>query len=1362
MRGLFSIALLLFLALFAPALYASGFSDVEKIPHSYGFVWQPVWILNPDGATVWTDSLGIGAANRTDIKVLEAMSDEEKKAFSKSLEHFKQSDSYLELSKQRAREARIWRLLRFVPLQFNWFAFGVVSAAKDGEAIKYGLMALSETATGVNDAVQVLDEKVDELNVAGAGSPNYTGSAQGVYNGFAEALKAIRENKTAGDGLGNKYSKAYFIAYRISEETKKNGNPNLYAGNLADALEVLSASDSSLFSEIVKSRRNSVEALGQMEDEYERLEALCLGRTASANAELSRIRGDGYSSIDENLVLEYYEGNFRWDGASTPANSLKKASLLLSNRGFEKGAEQLVADARESVKRKEDGYLALGIERASECVGKTREAESEIENADELVSGLKNRAEELSSNAGGKARGAIDAFSPSSEEDKALYESAVDKYGKAENKVKIAGTANSGNALRSYSDAIALYGEAASMLSAPKVYLENERGRAKEALDGLKETIKKAEADGIDASPEKEFVESSGKFLDVAKREMLESIIISCTEYAYDIERRAQNKYSGLEKLRDEISGSLGPQDGQVKELTDDYGIFNGYEAAFTRNGTIAPDLALGNYKMLETFYERFTEKISQYKAMTLQKNLEANSEARVIFEGPQFLDQPGAVTVEVVLKNGLGIGYSGPIAAEVDLPIAVRASEIAEKSPEIGNIAYANEKLLVLFNRVEPNAQYRVVFKANKTIAETKSNSHEDVLMGQAALTRTWQVRFSSKADALVQAKTSLPAWPVRATAWIGKGSADVEISAAGENGTDVIVKGDAAKGDNVLTAEFLFDNPITVAKREGNYTQPEGGINYIVDVSSLFEVNDARVYVMEPALGEGDVAVRGIGGWEARDLKIERGEVGGQMSWVINRLSPGSKALFLVTITVKDEITYAKRLYNETALLAKNMSYAWADDILANADSMIKSGSYKRAIAILEEARDKIEKEIIAGTGNKAILETEIQTLEGRILEFNSTLDKMRLNGYDVRGDSDALDEASVSYEKAKKLLQDGRYEEALGETEKAMKNVDSLLGYGQIFDKRDNVSSRLGLTKKNTLLLSTLVDTSDVLFELSNAESSLENAESYLNAEDYANAVVLLEDADARTTNASLGLERKTASEFVAAKKKLADYEEIDRSARSDLAALVKAFGITETRVSKTGVPEPSISIASAKGKLDGTMKHVESLANSMGMGAGPEFLLKNAMDSKVVLDEIDEMEGLRIAISMELAAIRDRADRGETNGEMAVNQLEERMKGETTVKEEVKTLRTYLADSSKAISEGRYGDSIVLSTYAQKRAAYLLKTPIKEGGGDSTALIVGAISVLLLIALVGIFLLRGKKRVPPEPRAVQRIEKAEKKR
>ncbi|MFH0818254.1 MAG: hypothetical protein V1909_06515, partial [Candidatus Micrarchaeota archaeon] len=506
-KTLISLALFSLLLLFSPLLCASGFANAEKIPYYYSYSWSR-WALNPASPEGVTQVLGISGANSTNKKVLEALNQSEKKYFEKSLMYFKESDAELNASRGRLERASLFRLFRD-PLATTWWAeFWMLEFVDENNAIDHALNALSKAANGVNEAVIVIDEDMDKLEQAGAGYKNYTGKASGAYAELAEAMKAMDEGSTEGSGFGNKYAKSLLITSEISAEVSK-GSVTLPYGNLADAIELLSGSESSVFFGISKAHRDSIEALAFMEEEYGQFMQLCDSRKKSVGEEMSRMAADGYGQISEELVLQFYEGNSSWGKASTPAQYLSQTDLLLNGRSFSGGAEKAFGEAKGIVRKKSDGYLALGIEKAGECVGKTREAETKINEAGELVAVLKQHAEGLVLEKERTAKGAIDGFSPKTPEEQVLYDEALAKYGLAERNIELAKTAKSGDALEQYSASLALYKEVFSMLSGPKVYAENMTGKAKDAIESLRESIKKANTDGIDAPAENEYADSA-------------------------------------------------------------------------------------------------------------------------------------------------------------------------------------------------------------------------------------------------------------------------------------------------------------------------------------------------------------------------------------------------------------------------------------------------------------------------------------------------------------------------------------------------------------------------------------------------------------------------------------------------------------------------------------------------------------------------------------------------------------------------------------------------------------------------------------------------------------------------------------
>ncbi|MFH1471054.1 MAG: hypothetical protein ABIF01_04860 [Candidatus Micrarchaeota archaeon] len=1359
------LAFVILLGILFPFAHPANFSRIDRIPQSYDYAFDYSWYLNPGSASQWTEELGISSAKETNARTLIELSADEKKAFRRSLEYFNKSDADMMRAKEllgaasmfrRLREMASWNVL--VPSAppvglSNVLAYGVLETDMNVRALRLALFALAETGTGINEAMLAFEKDFDELERAGAGHPNYTGSASGTYNGLAEEYAEIVGGDQKGDGFGGGYVKALRMTDDIAQNIQTSGKLTLANGNLADAVWTLIGSEDSVFARIIDARRETVGSIESMREEYGQVHRLCEGKVNSAGAEVSRMKKDDYEVIDSVLVLKFYGGSFNWGGAgNTPAEATLKAGLLASNRGFGRGAKQALEDAENTVSGRGHGYLAVGIEKAGECIRKTREAETIIDEADALVASLNKRAAELSLEKRDAAERAIELFSQKSTSEKTLYDSAKAKLEKARLKEDAARGASSGKALLYYSEAVSLLSDIPPMLSEASVYLENKRGEAEKAIEELKEAISKAERDGIDVSGDADYADTAEVLLKGAKQDGLDAIISTCKERIGEIEQRAGAKYSRLDSLRGEIMNALGPDVASIRELRDDFETFEEYEAQFVQKDTVSPALALGSYKKLELFYERFSEKISQYKALLLQKSFESNSDARLIFEGPQALDKPGATTVEVTLRNPLAIGYSGPVAVEVPLAIPVRSQEITERPPEVENVAYADGVLLVLLKKADPNAQYRMVFKTNLTIAETKSNINEDALVGQNVLLRHWTVKFVSKTGAPIQAETILPIRPDMYSATINGRDAGVEIRPIAGGKVSAVVMGEAEAGDNAVFAEFTFEHAVEVRKSSENATPPERGFSYLVEVESPFHLKDVRVYVFEPALTDGDASIVGIGNWEPKSMRMEKSGSGGQISWVIEELPAGSKALFEVSVVVSDEAAFARRLYNDTETISMNYSLGWLIGELARADEFMKVGNFKKAISTLEEARSRLENELEQEGSSKAAFDIASKVIEGKIDGLNKTLALMGASGYDVLGEQERISDALERYDMARILGGRGDYEGALESADGSLALLVDF-DYGPIFERRDNVSAEIGRAKKSALVMRSLTDTQDIISGIEAYEKTLNDAESLLRGVDYDGAIVLLDSAQEGAKNASFELEAAADSLISEFSKNATLFLGSSNAIGEQLKDLERATKFTESRVSKpSGVY--SANAEELGRNFESIRGHLHSVLGEIASQGSLDFIMKNAPGFLVALEEISEAESLKGEVALELASLEKQTQRDMENAELALAQLSEIRGDEPAMKEEIETLRAYLDDSGKAAGDGRSIDSIALSTHVQKRVAYLLKTP-RESGDGSSFLVAGA-SAILLIAIIGVFLF-GRKKNPPEPKAVPRAGK-----
>ncbi|MFH1447885.1 MAG: hypothetical protein ABIG39_03405 [Candidatus Micrarchaeota archaeon] len=1348
-------ACILMLVVLSPFLYASGFWEIERIRTDYVHYWHPEWLIDPSGASQWANAFGIDETNATNEEILTHLTPEEKKAFSKSLKRFEKSDEYLEESKTLQVAFSITYFAYSVSsFSFNSPIFAAMATIRQESAISWGLASLSESSHGINEAFPVLDEEVGRLELAGAGYANYTGGAKGVYNELNGALDAIRKNEREGDGLGNRYAKSLWLSDVVSKGLLGIGALEFETpGAFPELMELLRGSDRSVFSDIVMLRRETIAALAQMDDEYGQLDRLCADKISSVNADISRMSGYGYGRIDDEIVLVFSRGDFKWESSGlSPSESLKSIISATRNMGSEKGAEQILRQAQGTVGRKERNYFARGIEQLAGCIGKVRWTETEIQRTDVFVDELIVGAKAIVDERGQTCKRAIDGFSPETDEEKALYLMAVSKYEKAGALVGSARYSDAGTFLAKHADAIELYDDTLMMLSDSSTYNENTRAKARDAIAALKGTIKDAEKDRVDASAEGDYIESVERVVDVARLEFLESIVETSDAYSSDIKRRAYLKYSGLENLRNEILDTFLDEEPLVGELDNEYGEFLAYENSFARNGTISPELALGHYRELESFYNRFTEKISQYKSLLISRDIEKHSETSVILEKLPMLDSPAPVTVEVKLYNKLGIGYSGPISAEVPLGIEVRSSDVVWASDEVDEVAYASGKLLVLLKSVGPNSYYGILFKLNRTIGDTKTTRNSNLLLGPNLLVHTVEITFSSGMETKVGSRIELPSWPSRASAEIGGLVGDVSIVSDGGK-IEAIVSGEAKEGTNTLKAEFIFENPIIITKtgRENMTAGIESTVSYLVHVSCPFEVRDVPIYLNEPMLEGGKVDVRGLDGWVAKNVDVSLVGLGGQISWEIEELIPETTALFMVSFTVDDKIGFAKHLYDETLSLLGDMPYAWAADEVANADSMIKSGAYDKAIGILEETRSRLER--IDSPGMDSVLGGEIGTLKREIEIANATMMKIGGSGLATDGMGEAIQTAFEMYVESQSLMDSGDYDEALlavGEGKRIIMGID----YGNLFDRRDNVSIELGKTKRDALLLMQLMDTQESLGEIDNIEALLTDAERIMGDAEYGEAVGLLENISSMTGNVSRNLNIKAQLWYVQFEERIDEYSELAGGAYWELTVLEKAMGVSETRVSKGGAPELSINLKETRSSIEAIDRHLKNILESMHAEDDVgRFIVENAPNLRIALNELEQLIVLENAITSEIEGLDSMAERGIENARMALDQLVELKGHDAEMDGEIGTLGGYLDDAREALDDGRFADSLILSSHIQKRSLYLLKLPVDEKD-NSIVMAVGVASICLLLALVALFILKGKKHQATAPGTIPR--------
>ncbi|MCX6767959.1 MAG: hypothetical protein NTY90_04515 [Candidatus Micrarchaeota archaeon] len=820
------------------------------------------------------------------------------------------------------------------------YFYGQMSAecfAAGAEALRHAVAAAQAGLGGVDSVLKELD------GLVGDG----TGTSAAAVMAEAREAALLVEEKTGGEkGVGPRLVRA---AGALDGVWAGFSNRTVGSGGVIAVINELAGENSLLGEEIVLARKAN-KAVGELVDEYAALKEDWARKSLEVKirwgeVDAMRLWAVGETSMffdewTEVVGSEYGVGSFR--------ESIGKISAAREE------ADRLSSLAGDKMQAKKRGYYSDAMRLLQEAAGRLDDAVAETVLLADRSAALDGKAEQKTKTAFIEAEAAADAAELSNPRASAK---AREMLGAEEKKIREMNSAARGDRINFFIKEIRALGEIGKQAGGIEA-VEEEKARAVEKINRVKEMVSEAEGDGL--------------------------------ETGYESERLRAIEYAVLKAGADEESAQVlsvlgkdldGISDGVVADAVEKYGaLLEGYwervkkmdslltaderlrvagVEKFFPGGALDARAAIGSLAETRRLLEGILSRAEANAPQALKRHLE---------EGMAFSESVGLVrlgekteiTAEFAARNELPLEYGGEIA--LSAPVLPADFVADEKS---GAVRVAGGTVYV--SGVAEGAEYSFKGRYYETVAETEKETEATERATEREAVKRIEIVFSSTREAkvLVEKEFGFPArFSVssdRVFSW------DSEANGGGSRVAAVV---NAAKGENKVVVRYSIDEPFEASEETlgGNNSLSFRVVfrNRYVDLDGV-ELRYAR----EIACGE-RVAVSGLEG----SARYGNGFVSAEFRVPWFQKGDEKSAEITVSCASLEAAAAAKIASVEKMMAALNDSVLFqilAGDLVA-ARNAFAGKDFARAIAI----GDGIEEKITAtGKGAGGAVEAEANKL-------------------------------------------------------------------------------------------------------------------------------------------------------------------------------------------------------------------------------------------------------------------------------------------------------------------------------------------------------------------------------------------------
>ncbi|MEM3030969.1 MAG: hypothetical protein QXH27_04500, partial [Candidatus Micrarchaeia archaeon] len=763
---------------------------------------------------------------------------------------------------------------------------------------------------------------------------------------------------------------------------------------------------------------------------------------------------------------------------------------------------------------------------------------------------------------------------------------------------------------------------------------------------------------------------------------------------------------------------------------------------------------AMSHYHEIRGELEVIELEVDRQKARALAAYLKAHAQETIFFDETPAVGKPTQLTVVVEFENDLDIGHDELLRIEV--PVSVPVGEPAGRSSEIIDAVYADGKLTLALASVAPGTRYYAVFREKTTLAKDGGSSESVESVSQYVLRKRAVQRFDSLMELpALRLERALAASPLYFEAF--HNGVEAEADVVEEDGVrgEVLLER-VGKGRGEASLRYAYANPYAVSRRNYAVAQTEAGarVSFEIVVDSAFELESAPVQVVEPANASvlaASAAVLGLGGCAPKNVRAQSTLVGFILTWDAGALRKGERCVFAVAYEIESQSAYAQARADALSQAAGNSSqYATR---LREAQALISQGKYAEAAGKLEE----IERALANVTSiepSRSAVEKQLARLDEEQAELNESRGILAEAGRigEALAVERSLQESDAEETVARSYLERGKHELAAKSAARALAKLNAEAAQRGLLSWRDDIRRRIASAENALAALKPLADLPAARAEAERAEALAEDAGRKMAAREWAGAAQALQNADIAVRNATWSVEAAAEEIYDDAAGQKSAFEEIKRAFAQAVSGLEKALKVTvDAGRYKSGRLSVGFDAPVAKAQGDTDERTLEYFFQHMGANK-TKFVLENTLAIKDARDTLGRLNSTRERFEGELASLHKRAQASLNAALAAIGELEKRADGEQAQKEAL-YLQSQARIAREALSDGRYSDSSMVSSYILERARGRLPAPqAAPGFGLGSEVWIAVISLIILAVFAYLFL--GGKPAEPEHKVLRR--------
>ncbi len=1229
------------------------------------------------------------------------------------------------------------------------------------EGMEHSQRAITLSSHAANDARAVALGRLDELRMMGAGCLGYSGAGRAAYD-QASKLAALDsppldapiewhyENQT------QRHAAALIEAYDV-ECAFENGSARF---NDADAfpksIALMVGGNENLVTGWIAADARISDAITNMWGEYNASHLAYHSEKQAAEARYSALKDDGYPLIDSALVSRLADaapGEFYGvEDAGPPAERLEGAHANLS------AAEALFFGSELSRASGQECYLSYAINMLNDARTHIEDANGSMAEIEDEVGGMTQSASEACDSRLNEVAALIAGYSTNSSAAAMVKQQAQGELETERGLLASAPQLRTGEKLVRYANVLELAASTKLLLSDENRSIAERRGDANASLQHLCGLAERAESDGLDVEPEKEFCISAAERLALGTPEDFFSIKLESEKLADGIYDKARMRFGYLDAritdLREVASairayasvlqgaGAFSDQCAELESLDRDY----------CGGGGLEPEKALGHYREIESHILSLEAEFETAKAQLVKEMMEKTAKVEEVAGAQAVVDEPSNESVRIMLSNPLPFGTNSSISISVPIGGAASACTLspASRSGEIFAAALNGDSAELAFSSVAAGGSYEADFEGEcAPVVISEGGAVTKILsLSPEALDAETTLKLRAKRDVeQLQVAVRIIGAPPEIS-----GDADgalLESARAAGSGSAEAILSQVSEGALSVTLRYSVPDPYSIesgAHEVENVTNRTSRVTFTVTATSNgLELADVPVQVplYNASVRQADIIIRPLGSAKIGSFSAAAMPGGTLVSWKVKRLAAGGSEAFELAYEFDDVEGYARSLLAQAHERLDGLESALGSNALeklraklSEAEQLVGEGKFNDAIATLQDLNSMMD----AAFSDAQKAAEESSSFGSRLAEFGVQKDetasissKLGAAGFDAQAEmlDSAISKADGLARRASTRAENGDYAGAGSLLTDADDELDG--------KAEEAVSSAISSLAGNC------------------SGESLSNARRALSAGNLEAAITYAAEAKAGLDAAQKEADDARSQLAAGLDLQVAGFDSLKRRANSSFGSFALATTLTVGRAAQDSEVK-QLSNQTLGSELSGAKAELESLSaffSAFRSGDKKAFILKHEADAEGVAERL---EALNRTISLADSATLSYKEAAESSRDEAGSRLEQVKKIAPTSEQYsgvIANLTSALGMADSALLEKRYADALVLSERANAGCANLLSavSEVEQTNGGGTPLWLFALPLLGFAALG--FLYFRKKPEQKGPRIIRRL-------